>query len=511
MPPGEAYPIHSAACLGPMDEKVVEDLVDRIRTFGYSQAEPLLLLDGQVLDGRHRQEACRRLEITPPAVEIDLAGQDPHDYVLNRHHLRNPGTKERNIYAVEAFAPLGEGKRKIGARIGRVNAGGDLSVLLKAFRERPDIWSAYKDNNISQSELAVAVGAAPSGSSGMKHKIAVQQAEIAGRVSDIEMLEQENKELRASLARVRKLEVFDMRALRVLEQNVTSIDPSYEPLNLPVDDQLTTHAHVLQYSDLHAAERVSFEAMGGVNEYNWDIMLERHQRLARAIRSFKKNRPYPIDNLYVLGLGDMVTGDIHDELRETNEVVITEAAVRLGNDMAEFVATELVPLYKHIHFSGVVGNHGRTTGKPEFKAANKNWDWIAYKIMELRLAQFPSVTVTVPTSFETVVEVFDKKILCFHGDGIQSSMVGVPWGGIIRRTSEMFKARMAQGVYIDHFALGHWHEANVVSQRRIWVNGSIKGADEYGMKRHGGGQPPCQLLHTFHPTRGLVGTDYLVL
>ena len=60
-------------------------------------------------------------------------------------------------------------------------------------------------------------------------------------------------------------------------------------------------------------------------------------------------------------------------------------------------------------------------------------------------------------------------------------------------------------------ALGHFHEANVVGQKRIWVNGSIKGPDEYSIKRFGGGRPPCQLLHTFHPERGLVGTDYLML
>jgi len=337
------------------------------------------------------------------------------------------------------------------------------------------------------------------------------QPKVGEEVSREEILEQENRELRTQVRNARKLEVFDEKALRMLEANVTAITPSYEPLDLPVDSALTPHTHVLQYSDLHAAEVVSYEAMNGLNEYNWDIMLERHQKLARAIRSFKKNRPYPIPELVILGLGDMVTGDIHDELRETNEMIISESAVRLGNDMAVFIAEELVPLYERIRLSAVVGNHGRISRKPEFKHANKNWDWIAYKIMQLRLAEFPQVEIELPGSFETVVQVYDKNILLFHGDGVPTNMPGVPWGGIQRRTKELSDTYAALGIHLDHFALGHYHEANVVGQRRILMNGSLKGPDEYSMKRFGGGRPACQLLHTFHPTRGLVGTDYLVV
>lgn len=333
-------------------------------------------------------------------------------------------------------------------------------------------------------------------------------------VSREELLTQEVKELRAQVAAARKLEVFDAKALAVLDRNVQALDGKaalYAPASHKVDRALTTHTHVLQYSDLHAAEVVSFEAMNGLNEYNWEIMDQRHKRLAQAIRSFKRNRPYPIDDLYIWGLGDMVTGDIHDELRETNEMIISEAATKLGYYMAEFVATELVPLYKRIQIDAVVGNHGRVTKKPEFKSATKNWDWIAYQIMKLRLAEFPQVTINLPTSFETVVRIYDWNTLLFHGDGVPTNMPGVPWGGITRRTKEQSATYAAMGIHLDHFACGHYHEANVTAQKRILMNGSLKGPDEYGLKRYGGGQPACQLLHTFHPKRGLVGTDFLVV
>lgn len=58
------YPAHPLADLFPMipeDERKL--LADNIATFG--QHEPILLLDGMVLDGRNRQWACEFAQIEP--------------------------------------------------------------------------------------------------------------------------------------------------------------------------------------------------------------------------------------------------------------------------------------------------------------------------------------------------------------------------------------------------------------------------------------------------------------
>jgi hypothetical protein len=335
-------------------------------------------------------------------------------------------------------------------------------------------------------------------------------AQVGDPVSRVEVQEAEIKELRKHVAAARKLEVFDHRALSLLERTVDALEPRYERVELPKDGDMTTHKHVLLWSDLHAAERVSYESMNGMNEYNWDIMNSRLATMQRAVVSFNRNRPYPIDDLHILGLGDQVTGDIHDELRETNELVCTESAVQLGLDSAEFIAG-FAPYYRNIYVDAVVGNHGRVTQKPEFKNPHKNWDWISYKIMELRLKDYENIVVTVPKSFEHIVQVFDRNILMFHGDGIPTNMPGVPWGGVQRRTKELFDSWMSQGTFIDYFAFGHFHEANVLGQKRLWGNGSVKGPDEYSKKKFGGGRPACQLLMTLHPERGVTDVSFLNL
>ena len=125
-----------------------------------------------------------------------------------------------------------------------------------------------------------------------------------------------------------------------MEDTIQAKAARYSPAVFKASADLRPHEFVLCWSDLHAAEKVFTDQVHGLNEYGWEIMLERHDALRRSVLSFKENRPYPIARLRILGLGDMVSGDIHDELRETNEMILMETALQLGYDMAEWIEAE---------------------------------------------------------------------------------------------------------------------------------------------------------------------------
>jgi hypothetical protein len=81
--------IHPIADLMPsMSTEEYEGLKASIRERG--QKVPILLLHGQILDGRHRYRACQELGIDPIITEIDTS--DPLGLVftlnLRRRHLR---------------------------------------------------------------------------------------------------------------------------------------------------------------------------------------------------------------------------------------------------------------------------------------------------------------------------------------------------------------------------------------------------------------------------------------
>jgi hypothetical protein len=79
----------------------------------------------------------------------------------------------------------------------------------------------------------------------------------------------------------------------------------------------------------------------------------------------------------------------------------------------------------------------------------------------------------------------------------------------MRRVAALRNQYATAGQPIDYFHNGHFHTANAVEQGRIIVNGSVKGVDEYSLKAFGGGQPPVQVLSTFHPKKGLTDVSFL--
>lgn len=328
-------------------------------------------------------------------------------------------------------------------------------------------------------------------------------------VSRVEILEQELSEARRALTGVRKEDVREQRVIDAITANLHAKEPLYKRALRDVPGVGADHEFVLLWSDAHAGEVVSAEETNGMGGYDWPIMLARHRQILRSVLSYKAHRNYPVRRLHILGLGDGLSGNIHEELRETNSMPLEEAVVQFGLDMADWIE-EFVPEFPEIRFSGVVGNHPRTTVKPASKRKYNNSDWTAYRIMEQRLRKVPSVTFDIPKAQTHPVSVMGRRILMFHGDTVgPSAMVGVPTGGIVRHVAKLRNQWANFGQPVDHFVCGHFHEVNLYGGKRILVNGSIKGPDEYGLGRFGEAAPPMQILLTFNEKHGLTDISYL--
>ncbi|MBK0020941.1 S-adenosylmethionine-binding protein [Ochrobactrum sp. S46] len=91
------YPAHPLADMFPMipeaDRKL---LADDIITFG--QRDPIILLDGMVLDGRNRQWACGFADVEP--IYEEYIGDDPLNFVLSKNlHRRHLTESQRALIA----------------------------------------------------------------------------------------------------------------------------------------------------------------------------------------------------------------------------------------------------------------------------------------------------------------------------------------------------------------------------------------------------------------------------
>jgi hypothetical protein len=331
-----------------------------------------------------------------------------------------------------------------------------------------------------------------------------------GGVSVHEKQEHELKQLRAKVRSVRKVDVANEVVLDEIRDAIQAAEPKFPRLPRAAGGSGTPHVQTVLVSDLHGGEVVLPEAVDGMNEYNWEHCTARMADMQKSLISYKENRPYDIEELQVWFLGDMCSGTNHAEITETNEFSAAEQGYKVGILLGKWVE-QLVPHYPKIKVIGVPGNHPRVPQAPANKQVFNNFDWMAYKIAEVYLGNYESVSCTFPEAGMHVAEVAGRNILLFHGDGIRSSMPGVPWGGVVRRGAAL-KAQYAQHptkpIFIDGFALGHFHQSGHVGG--VFMNGSIKGPDEYSMKQFGTSEQPTQLLLTWNPRkRRLTDVSYI--
>lgn len=337
---------------------------------------------------------------------------------------------------------------------------------------------------------------------------------VQSEVSQEEILEQRVKELETHHRAQRKQDVFEERVIKAISDALEAREPKYSPRVIPKSKRDTEkHEFVLLWSDCHAGEIVKAEETNGINEYDWQIMLDRHDRLREGLFSFLDNRPYEVEKLHVWALGDMLSGNIHEELSETNEMPLAECVVQGGLDFAVWMES-LLERFNQIEVAGVVGNHPRAHKKPRAKQSFDNGDWLMYHTMELALRKYKNINFNIPKASTVPITVAENwRALILHGDSIRSTMPGVPWGGVMRRVTALQNQYTSARLPIDIFCLGHFHTANLVegSGGRVAMNGSIKGVDEYSLKAFGSGRNAQQMLLTFHPRRGLTDVSIIDL
>jgi len=321
--------------------------------------------------------------------------------------------------------------------------------------------------------------------------------------SEIEKLKAKLSEAQSEIRKRRKADVFTERVSEACSSAIAARRPEFSPK--PIPKRVTAkHEMVLLWSDLHAGEVVTNEETGGINEYDYEIMLERHERLRQGLFSFIENRPYPIEKLHVLALGDMLSGEIHEDISKANEMPLAVQTVQVALDGAAWLRS-LAEVIPSIEFSGVVGNHPRFSMRPSYKDTFNNADWIAYDMMQLHLKGDKRFKFDIPKAAMGTHMVCGRRIYMMHGDDIRTTMPGVPWGGVVRRCTGIQNQFDARGKHIDAFVMGHFHTRNLVSgpgDSIIAMNGSIKGADGYGIKRIGAADPSRQLLLTFNDRHG---------
>ena len=283
---------------------------------------------------------------------------------------------------------------------------------------------------------------------------------------------------------------------------------------------------VTPLSDTHVGERVYKEQMRNLNEYNFDIFNKRMYGWANQILKHATYRRQiaPVDELIIPMLGDMISGDIHEELARSNMANCMEQMIR-GASIKGQALMYLAPHFTKITVPCVVGNHGRMTRKPPMKDKYMDWDYMLYQWIAAFCKNQDNLEFHIPRSFLTTFKIHDKVVLIMHGDSISGAGSSGSITGAIAKLRSVFQYRKAlqreiqdamdddSEIEFDSVMIGHFHRIDEIDigTGELHICGTMKGPDEFALQRLHAATKPKQLVTYWHPRYGYVGKDVIYL
>ena len=258
-------------------------------------------------------------------------------------------------------------------------------------------------------------------------------------------------------------------------------------------------------SDLHWGEVVHPSQINGVNRFNLAIA---RARLKYTVETAVSLLGIIDPQMRYLGIvvplgGDLISGNIHEELAATNELNTMPTVLDLFEHLASAIGY-LANSIGAVFLPCVTGNHGRDTRKIWAKNRHHtSFDWLLYQFLAKHFAADKRVTFYIPDGNDASYAVFGTRYLLTHGDRLGHGGDGlIGFLGPVLRGDHKKRSRNAQiGASYDILLAGHWHQYTHMS--RAIVNGSLKGYDEFAYIENFPFEPPQQALWVTHPRHGV--------
>ena len=246
-----------------------------------------------------------------------------------------------------------------------------------------------------------------------------------------------------------------------------------------------TYYNILPLSDIHWGETVKPADVNGLNEYNFDISKARHIELFR--QNYEYAQAFGCDELDIFMLGDIFSGNIHDELRENNEAPITRCIVQYYKFITGLIDA-YKPCYKKVRIHCVVGNHARTTQKYQFKNKGiENYEYILYSFIE-NYYNTGNGNVSVELGDSTVLftKVGEQTWKLEHGDRYKGGSAFVsPLSTTVRDNFKDQGMFGSTGQKFDAVMMGHWHIGGLWylpgTTTPVYLNPSLIGPGEFSV------------------------------
>ena len=231
-------------------------------------------------------------------------------------------------------------------------------------------------------------------------------------------------------------------------------------------------------SDWHIEELVEKETVSGLNEYNLKIARKRAKRFFQSSHRLLQitSRDTRITTVVLALLGDFLSGYIHEELQENNQLAPGRAIWEAQN----LLASGIEFLLANTEFNFVLpchsGNHGRLTEKTRFATEQGNsLEVYMYKNLAAHFAGNPRVKFLIAGGYHSYMDVYGYTVCFHHGHAVKyQGGVGGIYIPINKAIAQWNKARNA-----DLYVQGHYHQFR--DGGNFICNGSLIGYNPYAL------------------------------
>ncbi|MBQ6631868.1 MAG: hypothetical protein IJH55_07145, partial [Romboutsia sp.] len=202
------------------------------------------------------------------------------------------------------------------------------------------------------------------------------------------------------------------------------------------------------------------------NEYNTEIAIQRISNLLNSTIAHLEE--HNIDDLFIINLGDMISGRIHLPLRINNRIDTVQQTIEISEILAEFLTT--LSTYTHVNYASVLDNHSRVEPNKKESLQTESFARIIDWFLQERLSSNKNIDFIDNIFSEdfAVFNVFNHCVVAVHGDKD-------PQRGIVDRLNSYLQG------HIDLLISAHRHHftADENNYTEFYCNGSLIGQDNY--------------------------------
>lgn len=316
------------------------------------------------------------------------------------------------------------------------------------------------------------------------------------------------------LDRERKARKSTDQRYKLLRERVQQLETEIDAFRSMQDvDTFAIQAHkghdgeataVVLASDWHSEERVDGTTINGLNEFTLAIAKDRINRffvnVARLIRA--KQKAIRVRTLILALLGDFISGYIHEELMESNQLPPIEAVINVQNHIASGIRYLLANTDVSLLLPCHSGNHGRTTRRVHQATERGNsLEYFMYHVLANTFSSEPRAKVQIAGGYHSYTDIGGFKIRWHHGHNIRY------WGGVGGLTIPLRKAvaQWNRSGPVDLDCIGHFHQLSYGGN--FIVNGSLIGYGPFALSIKADFERPKQAFFLVNHRRREV-TDF---